>query len=380
MTDTEKNMYPGKLRLFRLIMFAFTVLCILLIYSVFVVVRSIGLYEYIKSDGPGWRGTVYQSDPELGLAPVPGAEGAQIIPLGPDLPVRFDPDGFRIPNDDRDLLSGNDPSFISLGCSFTFGAGVRATDTYIFRLAENTGGHAGNAGVCSYGLVQMMLLTRELVSEYRPDYLVVQYSPWLVSRAMTPFAPSYAGRLPVPYFFEEDSLLMFQPPLFLSKGIELNISRYRETNKGFVDFLSFLINVGFPMYVHDDINMAFFEIGRITGSIPEPSEDAAFIIASVYSEIFDICEEYGTRLVILVLGRTHEIVQIPFHLFPDDAIIVNAHQSMLDSLDCGSIEEYKEAYGIWRGNPLQLVDLHPNERAHRIISEALIEALATDSI
>jgi hypothetical protein len=53
---------------------------------------------------------------------------------------------------------------------------------------------------------------------------------------------------------------------------------------------------------------------------------------------------------------------------------------MLDSLDYGSIEEYKEAYGIWRGNPLQLVDLHPNERVHRIIAEALIETLAIDSI
>lgn len=367
-----------RLRFLRAVMVSAAVAGVLLVYGGSVVVRTIGLYDYVKSDGPGWRGHVLTADPELGLAPVPGATGAQILPLGPELPVRFDDNGFRVPVDDRDTLAGDGPLLMSLGCSFTYGAGVRATDTYVYLAADSLGGRALNAGVCSYGAAQMELLAGRLVPEYRPDYLVVQLSPWLVARSMTPFAPSYAGMLPAPWFYESDSVLLLHPPVFESGSLDLDLWRYRGTGRSLPDFLSFLWNVGIPMYAHDDFAMAVYGIRRLTGGLPSPSEDAGRIVERVYGDIAGVCEASGTVLIVLVLGRTCDPVDIPWNRLPEDAIVVDAHRAMLDSLAVRSPEEYDRAYAIWRGDPPVLVDRHPNERAHRIIAGALVSAVLSD--
>jgi hypothetical protein len=375
---SSKNPDKKKLRLFRLVLFLFTTICILIVYSGFVIFRSVGLYRYVKSGGPGWRGSVHQADEELGLRPVQNAEGAQIIPLGSDLEVRFNEDGFRIPVNEEDLLTGDGPRLMALGCSFTFGAGVKATDTFIYLLAKRLNGTAINAGVCSYGLVQMMLLSERLADEFKPDYLIVQFSPWLIERAMTPFAPSYAGKLPVPYFYDSDSGLKIHSPVFTSRSIALDMNRYRDTSSSLGDFISFLWNAGFPMYVHDDVNTLIYETGKILGCVVEPTENAVLVIKTVYDEIAQVCEENDIKLVILVLGRSNEDFDPPIDLFPDGVLVVNAHRAMLDSLEEVSLDTYRSAYAIWRGEPPQLVDLHPNERAHRIIAEALYQTLISE--
>jgi hypothetical protein len=55
-------------------------------------------------------------------------------------------------------------------------------------------------GVSSYGLSEMMVLAKRLVPIQKPDYLLVPYSPWLVGRAQSPFAPTYFGSVVTPYF------------------------------------------------------------------------------------------------------------------------------------------------------------------------------------
>jgi hypothetical protein len=72
---------------------------------------------------------------------------------------------------------------LALGCSFTYGAATNAENTYPYLVGQRLAGTTRNAGVSSYGLSQMMILAKRLVPAYKPDYLLVQYSPWLVDRS-----------------------------------------------------------------------------------------------------------------------------------------------------------------------------------------------------
>ena len=53
-----------------------------------------------------------------------------------------------------------------------------------------------NAGVPSWGLGHMVLLAREVVPRIKPDILVVQYSEWLVDRALSFYMPTFWAKLP----------------------------------------------------------------------------------------------------------------------------------------------------------------------------------------
>jgi hypothetical protein len=185
--------------------------------------------------------------------------------------------------------------------------------------------------------------------------------------------------LPAPWFYERDSLLLIHPPVFAARGLDLDIWRYRDTGKSLPDFISFLWNVGIPLYVHDDLGMTGYFIGRLTGGLPRVSGDAGGIVESVYGDMAGVCEACGTVPIILVLGRTCDPVDIPWNRLPEGAIVVDAHGALLDSLTACSPEEYDRAYAIWRGDPPVLVDRHPNERAHRIIAGSLVSAILADS-
>ena len=176
--------------------------------------RSKPLYESLKSHERGWSGRAHAPDARLGFAPVPGARGAHVFPIGPDVPMRYDAHGFRVPVHAEQAPAVTHPLLLTLGCSFTYGDAVAAEEAWPFVTAQMLGGTAANAGVCGYGLAQMLLLAERLVPSVAPDYLVVQYSPWLASRAQSPLGPSRFGYLPTPYFFDQNGTLQLRDPVF----------------------------------------------------------------------------------------------------------------------------------------------------------------------
>jgi hypothetical protein len=267
--------------LFSLLLAAIPVAIAIVAYTGYVVWRSSWLYDQTKLSRRGWIGRVHRNDPALGLAPVPGARGAHTFPIGPDLPMRFDENGFRVPAD-RAPEPDRRPLLLALGCSFTYGDATAAEETFPYLLGKAIGGTAKNAGVCGCGLAQMLLLARRLIPSLRPDWLVVQYSPWLTDRAMAPFAPSYEGRLPTPYFAEDLSL---QRPVFQSKLLDLDFDSYRRTPKSAAEFLSFFWRIGLPLSLYDHVNMASYGIRAKLGRVPAPARDGTEVERAVYQEI-----------------------------------------------------------------------------------------------
>ena len=358
-------------------MIAFTAAVLFAIFIGYGVYTSRTWYWYVKTNQPGWRGRVHRADAEFGFVPIPGSLGAQIFPIGPEVPMRFDKDGFRIPvsgTDDASAGSRSRPLLLALGCSFTYGAATYAEETYPYLLGQELGGTMKNAGVCSYGLSQMMILAKRLIPEYKPDYLVVQYSPWLTKRAQSAFAPTYFGKLPVPYFSGEDELAL-NPPVFKALALDLPFEVYRNSPSSIADFVSFLRHVGLPLYCHDNFNMVRYYGKLLLGRIPKPFANGSQIEKIVYGEISRVARANKTKVIVVLLGNDSHPVEFKENIFPDDFILVNAQAELLKRLPLVSPEAYAKEYYHWRGNPARVVDCHPNPIAHRIIADVILSKI-----
>jgi hypothetical protein len=365
---------PANLSLKKKLIFSaiLTVVVSTALYSILLAVRTVGLYRAIKDNDGGWRGRLFTVDPVLGFAPVPGARGAQVFPTGQDVPVRFDDDGFRIPDSGTGTAAVGTPRALAFGCSFTFGAACRAEDTYPAYLSQILGFRCLNAGVPSYGLSQIVIRARNLIPKYKPDYVLVQCSPWLVERSQTCYAPSHHGKTPNPYFVESSGGgVAIHPPVFTEVVTELPISAYRDSAGGVEDFASFLFRVGLPLYLHDDFHSLMHLGKRLVALSPAPGADGQKIVDEAYGELAQICAENHARLIIVILRPwTHTDDPYSLSRIPN-AQIIDAHAALMRRLSIASVEEYAKDYCHCRGNPPVLIDPHPNAHAHWLIAEEI---------
>ena len=374
---SEQELRTKKRGLFYLLLIFIPVVAISFIYLGYTTFRTSQFYNYVKSDQRGWSGKVHGVHKDLGYAPIPNSRGSEIMPLGPDIPMRYDKDGFRIPFEDKLNAKNIHPVVLTLGCSFTYGAATHAENTFPYLVGNYLGGSTKNAGVSSYGLSQMVIMAKQLIPRHKPDYVLVQYSPWLVDRAVRPFSPSHFGKFPNPYFVEEDNEdnLVIKLPVFQTKILELPIDEYRKSQKGFSDFLSFLGNVGLPLFLHDDFNMTAYTLAKVLRLKERPTKNRLRVIQHAYGEIFRVSEQNGAKMIIVVLGENHHPVPVQKDLLPKNVIVVDAHNALLNRLSTIDKQSYQRQYSHWRGEPPSLVDGHPNEHAHRIIAEMIISQM-----
>ncbi|MFC2084152.1 hypothetical protein ACFLS9_03765 [Bacteroidota bacterium] len=373
----ENKRAISKKRLFFFYTFIILIPVVLfaVVYMGYVAIQTADIYQYVKSSQRGWKGKVHVADEKLGYAPVPGSSGAHVFPVGPDIPMQYDEDGFRVPIGARDSLKQQRPLVLALGCSFTYGDATYAKDTYPYLVGQSLGGSSKNAGVCGYGLSQMFLLSKKLIPIHKPDYLLVQYSGWLVRRARNPFPTSYFGKIPSPYFYDNEKSFALYPPVFLTKKTKLPIDQYRGTKKSIIDALSFYFRVGLPLFVHDHLNMLKYGINKNIGIIPDPTNAKDRLIKYVYKEICKVADKYGASVVVVVLGKNAKPVNVKEELFPPGVILVKTYEELLRRLPIANNDSYKEEYAHWRGSPPRVVDSHPNETAHKIIASTIVSAI-----
>jgi hypothetical protein len=359
-------------------------LVISLLYLGSVLNNTTQLYRFVKSNKYGWKGQVHAYDPLLGFAPIPGARGAEIL-YGTEIPVRFDQNGFRVPVDDSPSPSPPRPLILALGCSFTYGTKSLAEETYPYLVGRHMNGTSLNAGVTAYGLSQMLILARRLIPQYKPDYVLVQYSPWLVDRAQKIYTPTFYGRVTNPFFVDSpDGEPVLHPPAFATNIFDLPTSEYRNTPANAADHLSFLTHVGLPLFTHSDFNMAVYRAEVFTGFMPPPTENREKVVEYVYGEMAKLCQENQARMLIVLLSggpaveseyppeEIEKELQILKGIQP--ATIVDA-QSALYELVGENEETYSRAYQHWLGSPPVVVDHHPNAVAHEIIASEILEAI-----
>jgi hypothetical protein len=355
----------------------FSLICTLVagavMYACAVAFRTYRLYAQTKQ-GAGWKPEAHRYDPELGFAPIAGVRAEETRLLGPSIPMRFDHNGFRVPVGLDEDAPCPRPLVLALGCSYTYGAGCLAEETYPYLVGRRLNGSSINAGVCSYGLAQMSVQAARLIPKYKPDYVLVQYSPWLVDRARDGFAPTFFGKLPTPYFVERDGKTVLHPPVFEPVVFDTPVHDYLGTKKGLGDFLSFQFRVGLPLYLHDDWNMGVYWAKRRLGALPPPA-DWGKILQTVYGDIADLCARHQARMVIVVLGLDANPITVPRAFQGLSTEVVDAHSVLRAQLPSPDNDAYLREYGHWQGTPPTLIDSHPNPRAQAIFAEEVLKVI-----
>lgn len=338
-------------------------------------VSSAEYYERVKAGGHGWRGRIHSASAELGLVPTPGAIGAEVLPIGPDVPNRISLAGYRIPVDGPDATARR-PLVLALGCSYTYGATVLAEETFAWRVAETLQGTCHNAGICGGGAAQMLLLARERVPRERPEWVLVQYSPWLLERGRSPYAPTYVGRIPVPHFVGTQQGVQLVPPAFRTCVFELPFERYRDTARGTSDLIDFFWNAGLPACLHDDLGRSRSALSAALEPSRRPASDPE-VAHAVYPEIARLCRENGSRMVIAWIDQQWLAGEreVPSVLAELDVPIARCSERLVAELPERTRREYLRAYSLVRGDPPRSIDPHPNARAHALIAEEILAAM-----
>jgi hypothetical protein len=261
---------------------------------------------------------------------------------------------------------------LALGCSFTYGAANPAEDTFPFLVAQGLGGTELNAGACSYGLAQMQILAERLIPKYRPDYVIVQSSAWLWERSVAMFLPTYFSVMPSPYFYDEGAdIPKIHPPVFESAIPDMPMDKYRETSSSLADRMHFIFEIGIPLVFHDDFHMAIFHLKR--HFIPQPASFSRAKFIGIYRYIDRLVRQAGGQTVILVLGGSNR-KQVDMLTAVNHAIVVDGERKLLESLKDKTADAYSRTYCHWRND--RLVDSHPNARAHRLFTQAILDGIA----
>jgi hypothetical protein len=349
-------------------------------YVLSIGVRSLYAYNFLKSDHRGFKGRVHRADPDLGFAAVPGSQGLHVFPIGPPLPMRYNGDELRVPAFDSSASPRKRPFVLALGCSFTYGDACLAEDTFPYLVAQGLGGTALNAGKCAYGLSQMLILARRLVPRYKPEYVLVQFSPWLVGRGTSGFARSTFGLVPVPYLTLADGRVGLHPPCFRAKVFDLPFPRFDNKTRGLREFLAFFFTAGAPLFLHDDAHMAAYEAWRFAGRAADAERRQANTAGEevnrvVYREIAQVCKDNGATMILVRLSHPLERHHQELKDLYGDVVYVDA-QAVLDAaVPHGDKAAYYRRFGHWRGDPPALVDTHPNPAAHRVIAAEILRRL-----
>jgi hypothetical protein len=356
-------------------------------YIGYAIVRTIPFYHYAtqgKDRRHGWRRLLHIPDHELGFASQPGAMGTEATKLGPDVPVQYDTFGFRVSLDDLPhTLPFKRPLIITLGDSFTFGAYCLAEEAFPALLAKHLGGTTLNAGFSSYGLAHMEVLAKRLIPHHKPDWVVVQFSPWLAERAMK-ISSAAQGAIPSPYYFiEKDGTVQFHKPLFrwYNWYKHLNDASYLSNDQHTLkmNFLQFFLKIGLNYYLYADYHLIRINLGMKLGIIPSPMNDKALLSREVYHSIFKYVTDHSAQMVIVRLSRYSKDREQWDDLkksFKDSSVLfVDAESTLIDNLESDTIEEYYKQYALWYGNPPEMVDAHPNPQAHRIIATTIATAI-----
>jgi len=349
-----------------------TVLSLVLVYLVSLFLRSWPYYRDVKGFSRSWSEWVHRGDPELGFAHLSNQMGSEVFPIGPPLPFRLDSQGFKVPVD-KGPTPRKHPVILALGCSYTFGYGVPAEQTYPYQVARLLGGSEINTGSCGYGLSQMMILSQRLIPSLRPDFVIVQYSPWLVDRSLTGLAPSRSDACSVPYFYNnKNGSLRLQFPTF-EMCEDPHVKRFRNHERGPMEFLAFFTKVGLPLFLRSDWKRSSFRAKQWLGILPKPAKDRDEVVCKVYREIFDLCRNNGAEMIILLLGVSYD--SLPTCLRQSGVTMVDGQAVLYNRLATKNEEGYLKEYGQWRGDPPVLVDRHPNGKAYEIIAEVLAETI-----
>jgi hypothetical protein len=234
-----------------------------------------------------------------------------------------------------------------------------------------------NAGQSAYGLAQMTILAEKLIPAYRPKYVMVQYSPWLVSRALSPFSPTvFFADITFPYLTMEKDSIALKPPLFESGLYTFDSERYRLSPSSITDKIRFYYDYGVKVVLHDLIHKYAYLLRNNLGEnkAPVASGQAELFL---YRRIFAVAHQYNCKVYVVNIGS---ILDQPVSkgLFDGERVINT--DSILKATAHGDAKTYQKLFYHWAmlGKDTVIADVHPNPYAHSIIAGEIYRRINAD--
>jgi hypothetical protein len=285
------------------------------------------------------------------------------------VPVIFDRYGFRVPVRKWQIPRPYTGGILFLGCSFTHGDAVAAEKTFPYLTAKALNSRAMNAGMSGGGLCQMVMRARKEIPRFKPRYVVVQYTHWLVRRSQRYYRPTDFGKTPGPFYYESNGKILIHPPVFTTKNFDVPIAKY--ARKG---LLSFTWHVGLPLYLHDDFYVLATSIKRLIGVLPGPAQSKEAIVHFTYREIDQLCRAHGAKMLVLKLYMNLE----DFPTYGLEGLgypVIDTFEPLASRLPERTKRAWSKQYQFVKGKRQRLVDVHPNAEAHRIIAQTIVEKI-----
>lgn len=377
-----KSWLPRGGKKFKLFAFiSYVCLLMLLAYSGAAAYRGHTIYSHIKANGTMMTEGLMQVHPVLGYGPTPDVSGLMMLKLPPDIAFAFDGERCRVAELGMDREE-KAPVMLFLGGSFTLGEACSATETYPALVAKHFNGIERNRGFSAYGLSQMVLIAREVIPRTTPEYVFAQYSSWLVDRPMSHFAPTFGCKRPQPFFHRnlQGKASIHKPP-YTGFQAQTPAARYRDTERGFGDMLSFVVNVSIPLYFNEDLRFLAYRTRSAMGLIPPAIDDHEAVLVAAYTELADICEKNGARLIVPILGtpKNKPLKRDVALLREMNGIkVVDCWMPLVNKLPDDAEATYMSRYAHYRGTPPRLVNKHPNNKAHAIIAASIIAEIESE--
>ncbi|MCP5051668.1 MAG: hypothetical protein GY940_31160 [bacterium] len=314
-------------------------------------------------------GSVFQADEEYGYLPKPDSVAFFSIRHSKRVPLVFDRYRFRVPVSKRRVNRPYEGGILFLGCSFTLGDAVPAEKTFPYLVGKELDSRGMNAGLSGGGLCQMVMRARKEIPRFKPKYVVVQYSHWLIRRSQRYYRPTAYGKTPGPFYYESGGHIKIHAPVFTTINFDVPIAKY--SRKG---LWPFTWHVGLPLYAHDDYYTLLTSAKRLLGMIPKPAQSKEALVRFTYREIEKACRAYGAQMLVVKLYMTGK--EIPAYGLDDLGYpVVDTLDPLLSGLPEPTDQAWRMKYQFMKGKPPRLVDIHPNVAAHRVIADAIVKKI-----
>ncbi len=196
------------------------ILSIVIITLSLVAINSYFAIKYLKlRDNPRWPREAFRYNASIGYEMSPSFSS---IMLDESFFINSHKLGYRIPNlGDSNNIERD--GILSVGCSFTYGDGVEAEQTFSYLVADNLQLASYNYGVCSYSYASVILQLKELKQQgildtLRPNMLILGTTNWLIERSLNFFMPTDDASIGVyPYIAKKaENIEIAKPPKIFS--------------------------------------------------------------------------------------------------------------------------------------------------------------------
>ena len=262
----------------------------------------------------------------------------------------------------------SDTMNLFLGCSYTFGDYIRSEEGFPYKTSKLLNQNFLNAGGSAYGLGQMKDLFDNLTKKYKFNFVFIQLSPWLVSRAIDLNGPTFYGYRPFPYFSDYRNTFRLNNPAY-TVCQNFNKNDFWRNKNTYLDKLHFLITTGFNVEIKDYFNFKITTLKVFLGLIPSPTKKRNELEIYFYDYIIKKCKKLNLKPVVLKLSLKDENYNRKLlNLISQNALLIDLDKAEIENYKTKNSEKNKIYYLDKKGVKI-FYDNHPNEIVNTIYSE-----------